>query len=164
MKKLLLFAILAFTLAPHAHAQTAQETAQWLNAKLKAAMYFGVIAGDTSISTTSMNSHTMYSLNGNTGEFSDWVDAFSVSFGDLTDVSSKSGYENDGKGQVPVTLIILTGKVSQCVQQQPCQDEPFVAIDLNSSTPPETVNSIVKALKHIAQLNGARMVNDDLFK
>ena len=29
---------------------------------------------------------------------------------------------------------------------------------------PDTVNSIVKALNHITQLNGTQIVNDDLFK
>ncbi len=35
---------------------------------------------------------------------------------------------------------------------------------LNSSTPIDKVNRIIKAMKHAAELGGAKLVNEDLFK
>jgi len=37
-------------------------------------------------------------------------------------------------------------------------------ISLNSSTPIDKVNRIIKAMKHAAELGGAKLVNEDLFK
>jgi len=39
-----------------------------------------------------------------------------------------------------------------------------ISIDLSSSTPLENVNRIIKAIKHAATLEGAKLIDDDLFK
>jgi hypothetical protein len=163
MKKLILLFIATCTFLPHAHAQTAQETVDWLNVKLNGAMYYSPAADDTTIAPNGINTHTV--LIYNQGRFKGFADSATVTFSRLTNVSSKSGHETalDGS-QVSVIGIVLTGGVRSCVQDNPCTTEPFLFIDLSSDTPPETVSGIVKAFKHLAQLQGANMVNDDLFK
>jgi hypothetical protein len=39
-----------------------------------------------------------------------------------------------------------------------------ISIDLLSSTPIENVNRIIKAIKHAATLEGAKLIDEDLFK
>jgi hypothetical protein len=38
-----------------------------------------------------------------------------------------------------------------------------ISIDLSSSTPLENVNRIIKAIKHAATLEGAKLIDEDLF-
>jgi len=122
MKKTLLLALIACAMVPRAHAQTDQETADWLNAKLKADMFYAPAASDTLINNYILITHTILFYNGD--QFKGFADKATVIFHDLTNVSTKSGFEETvNRSQVPVIKIVLTGSVESCVQSSPARTE-----------------------------------------
>ncbi len=64
-------------------------------------------------------------------------------------------------------IITATGKCYVFESEKPLYDKvapQSIKLILQKSTPIENVKRIIKAMKHAAELEGAKLINDDLFK
>jgi hypothetical protein len=152
MKKLLLFMIVLFAPLCKVHAQTAQETVNWLNAKLPPlfdSQYYRPFTNDTQLFVGLKEIHT---------HVESW--RIEIPYATMTAISL-APCNQDGV-QRPFCLSI-SGRNRQCTYEtNECPTSTSYTGGLVTSDP-AVAQSLVNALKHMAQLNGAHLVKDNLF-
>jgi hypothetical protein len=88
--------------------------------------------------------------------------------GDLTEVTSRfrpGRNLGDGERSLDLIVITLTGPSTHYVLSDNSSEEHSeLKLWLLPDTPKDEIERIIKAIKHLAILNGAKIPSDDLFK
>lgn len=144
MKKIVVLFFVAFLAAPSVKAQSETETREWLQAKVASLIndeYFPVTFKYTYVRiVTTYNTNSKAPL--------EWTD---VMYDDISSIS----YSKTDAG---FYKIIIAGKDFMSEKSGMKSSESFFVRGDESSA-----QKIVKALTHLATLNGARLIKDDLF-
>ena len=145
MKSLFALAILLLC-AVSVSAQTASETAEWLNTKLT------TLARTQDDGRRRLPKITKYQASGETPGV---VGSDYIRFSDVKGVSSRRTSR--------AVIVVLVGP-SHCPACSEIQENSEWSFPLDGETPPAEVDRVLKAFRHMAQLCGAKLIDDDLFK
>ena len=141
------------------YSQTVQETKDWLIAKLPPLMLYTEYQKGILISEDTIFVPNGFTGTPNTGN--PITKGFYVSVKNITNIQ----YIIDNNN---MKTICLTGDFQHC---EDYINKPNVTTNsyscnlyLNNNSLIDDINSIIKALKHLATLKGAKLINNDLFK
>lgn len=154
MKRLFFLCTIALFTLTNSYSQTEKETVQWLNTKVPPLMLFSEY--EKGIKFTGSSLFIPYGFVNDLITKGTYVDSWEI-IGVVTTFGSKSIH------------IALSGKFEYCddYAYQPQRTTPSekCIIYLRPDVSESTVNQIVKAIKHLATLNGAKItIDDDIFK
>ena len=141
MKKTLL-GICLLTGLQTVKAQTAQETIDWLSSKTLLWVY----AGGNNIKSDRWEGDFEFSATQITFTIKNLNEPFSLDWGDLKEIAT------EGKIITLISYKLYEGKINK-----------YITINIKSVTTNEEKQKYLKALKHIATLNNAKLLKDDLF-
>ena len=116
-------------------AQTAEETAEWLNAKLPSLVLKDDWAKETSSTTEILKQKTEV-----------------MEYKNITSITSSHQEKTDEK--LEHTKITFVGKFNETNK---------IDLVLKPTITDKELTSLIKAFTHIAELNGAKIAKDDLF-
>ena len=151
MKKLITICLL-IAASYSVKAQTLEQTMDYINVNLQNYLFSkrDITVIEKGIDMTTMR----YTDNQNRIEF---VRLFMANIKSVDYSIDKDGY----------LVITVSGKCYAFKNDKPDYDKVApqnITIYLLASTPIENVKRIIKAIKHAAELEGAKLINDDLFK
>lgn len=148
------------------HAQTAQESAAWLQARLRTYVIAPELAHANvvdEVAITTCDDPDQLD-NGRYRALTKTV----MRFADLTEITSRfrAGRDvGDGERTLDLIIVTLTGPSTHYVLNDGTSEEHSeLKLWLLPDTPKDEIQRIIKAIKHLAILNGAKIPNDDLFK
>jgi hypothetical protein len=151
MKKLITICLL-ITASYSVKAQTLEQTMDYINVNLQNYLfnkqYTQVFAKGIDVTTTLRMDHTTR------WEF---TRLFMANIKSVDYVINNDGF----------VIITATGKCYVFEDEKPIYDKvapQSITFFLQKSTPIDNVKRIIKAMKHAAELEGAKLINDDLFK
>jgi hypothetical protein len=128
-------------------AQTSAETASWLQSKLR-----GHCPPDRDCSDYQVTPTKIRHMETNSTHYLTF-------FRSLTDVVQARGRTGN------IVLRFVGPSFQDCSEDETaCNNDADLGISIAPDTPQSEVDRIIKAIKHLAELNGAKLVNDDLFK
>lgn len=146
----------------HAIAQSAEDTVDWLRVKLSTYQFVDDSPSHR-IETTSISVFKSYYTN-HRNENCAWdcriTDYTEGDWRNVTGVSWTRGTNASGK---PLVTVVLAGTFND-IKVNPRQVASASRLSLSLKDIEDSeVERIVKAIKHLAQLQGARLVQDELF-
>jgi len=164
MKKVLLIALLILAPLVKAFGQSAEESSAWLEPRLKKYVLHPQMDGYVGASTKQLIGYVAW--HSTNGDYEPDSMGF-VPLAGITDVIYTFRHrQQEGKSiQEEAHVITLIGPywLSRMGESENRKALDF-SYELSPDIPKEEVDRIIKAIKHLAVLNGAKLSNDDLFK
>lgn len=163
MKSIIIFFALFLTIGL-ANAQTEEQTLEWLNAKVSVSSLFDVHGNNTSFSSE-------YCINPTSASGNTVLKTANIIYSKIKTVSYRYNPEKDlggGSRILESHQIVLSGDFKEYTYNYDGKlTETSEIHSTNFAFKPniekEEIMKIMKAIKHIATLKGAKLVDDDLF-
>jgi hypothetical protein len=164
MKKVLLIALLILGPLATASGQSAEESAVWLNTRLMKYVLHPQMDGYVGASKDELRGYVAWHTSN--GDYEADSMGF-VQLSGITDViyTFRHGHQ-EGKTTIEEAHIITLIGPYQLSRENEVQNRNALnfSFELSPDVAKEEVDRVIKAIKHLATLDGAKLSSDDLFK